>query len=98
VPDMGVRVSFLEAGPKTATSAPAGVLVPAKAIVQRDGHSVVFVVADGKARQRAVSPAAQDYGDLKLLPSAVNVGDSVVVSPPASLHDGSDVQTKTASP
>jgi len=74
------------------------VLVPAKAIVQRDGHNVVFVVADGKAQQRTVQPATQDYGDLKLVPEALNVGDTVVVSPEASLHDGSDVQTKTATP
>jgi hypothetical protein len=66
--------------------------------VQRDGRSVVFVVADGKARQRTVQPSAQSYGELRLVPEAVNVGDNVVLSPPASLHDGSDVQTKTATP
>jgi RND family efflux transporter MFP subunit len=98
VPDMGVRVSFLEVKPKVAAQAPRGVLVPAKAIVQRDGHSVLFVVVDGKAQQRTVQPSAQDYGELRLVPSAVNAGDSVVLSPPASLHDGSDVQTKTATP
>ena len=98
VPDMGVRVSFLEVKPKEVAQVPKGVLVPAKAIVQRDGHNVVFVVADGKAQQRTVQPATQDYGDLKLVPEALNVGDTVVVSPEASLHDGSDVQTKTATP
>jgi RND family efflux transporter MFP subunit len=98
VPDMGVRVSFLEVKPKVAAQAPRGVLVPAKAIVQRDGHSVLFVVVDGKAQQRTVQPSAQDYGELRLVPSAVNAGDSVVLSPPASLHEGSDVQTKTATP
>lgn len=97
VPDMGVRVSFLDVRPK-ATNAPTGVLVPASAIVQRDGRSVLFVVADGKARQRTVSPAPRDYGDLKLIPGAVSAGDRVVVSPPASLRDGADVQTAAASP
>ena len=98
VPDMGVRVSFLEVKPKVAAQAPRGALIPAGAIVQRDGRSVVFVVADGKARQRTVQPSAQSYGELRLVPEAVNVGDNVVLSPPASLHDGSDVQTKTATP
>jgi RND family efflux transporter MFP subunit len=98
VPDMGVRVSFLEVKPKVAAQAPKGVLIPAGAIVQRDGHSVVFVVADGKARQRAVQPSTQNYGELRLIPAAVNVGDSVVLSPPASLHDGSDVQMKDKTP
>jgi RND family efflux transporter MFP subunit len=94
VPDMGVRVSFLEQKPKAASEAPQGVLVPATAIVQRDGRSVVFVVDGNVAHQRTVSPAAQAYGELRLLPTAVNAGDNVVVSPPAELHDGSDVQTK----
>ncbi len=73
---------------------PHGVLVPATAIVQRDGHSVVFVLDGNQVRQRAVNPAAQAYGDLRLLPAAVKPGDSVVVSPPAELRDGSDVQIK----
>ncbi|HEY1588833.1 MAG TPA: efflux RND transporter periplasmic adaptor subunit, partial [Rhodanobacter sp.] len=94
VPDMGVRVSFLEVKPQAGAQAPQGVLVPAAAIVQRDGHSVVFVVEGGHAQQRSVNPAAQAYGELRLLPTAVKPGDSVVVSPPAGLHDGSDVQVE----
>jgi RND family efflux transporter MFP subunit len=98
VPDMGVRVSFLEVKPKDNEPLPKGVLVPATAIVQRDGRSVVFVVDVDKARQRVVNPATQAFGEWRLLPAAVNPGDSVVVSPPATLHDGSDVQTKAATP
>jgi RND family efflux transporter MFP subunit len=98
VPDMGVRVSFLEVKPKDNAPMPKGVLVPAAAIAQRDGHSVVFVVDGDKARQRVVTPAAQAFGELRLLPTAVNPGDNVVVSPPTALHDGSDVQTKAATP
>jgi RND family efflux transporter MFP subunit len=98
VPDMGVRVSFLEVKPKDNAPPPKGVLVPASAIVQRDGHSVVFVVDGDKARERAVTPAAQAFGELRLLPAAVNAGDTVVTSPPTGLHDGSDVQTRTATP
>jgi multidrug efflux pump subunit AcrA (membrane-fusion protein) len=94
VPDMGARVSFLEEKTKVSASAPQGVLVPATAIVQRDGHSVVFVLDGSRVRQRTVNPAAQTYGDLRLLPSAVKPGDSVVVSPPAELRDGSDVRIK----
>jgi RND family efflux transporter MFP subunit len=94
VPDMGVRVSFLEQKPATASKAPQGVLVPATAIVQRDGHRVVFVLDGERVRQRKVTPAAQTYGDLRLLPAAVSAGESVVVSPPPALKDGSDVQTQ----
>jgi len=98
VPDMGVRVSFLDAKPASTAQAPKGVLVPAAAIVRRGGRSVVFVVEGGKAHARTVQPAAQAYGALKLLPAAVNAGDSVVLSPPAGLHNGSDVQTEKPKP
>jgi len=92
VPDMGVRVSFLGSKPvAAATQAPKGVLVPPQALAERDGQSVVFVVVDGKARQRSVKPAPQDVGTMKLLPEAVQVGERVVLSPPASLRDGSAV-------
>lgn len=94
VPDMGARVSFLEEKSAPAASAPQGVLVPASAITQREGHSVVFVIDGDKARQRTVTPATQTYGDLRLLPDGVSAGDSVVLSPPAELKSGSDVQTK----
>ena len=94
VPDMGARVSFLEEKPKASASVPRGVLVPASAIAQRDGRSVVFVLDGNQVHQRTVNPAAQSYGDLRLLPAAVKPGDSVVVSPPAELRDGSDVQIK----
>ncbi|MEW5301647.1 MAG: hypothetical protein WDW36_004494 [Sanguina aurantia] len=106
---MGVRVSFLDVKPKAATQAPRGVLVPATAIVQRDGHSVVFVVesgasdgakppSHGKARQRVVNPSTQAFGELRLLPAAIAAGDSVVIAPPPELRDGSDVQIRPASP
>jgi RND family efflux transporter MFP subunit len=92
VPDMGVRVSFLDVRPSVREAAPKGVLVPANSIVQRDGHSVVFVVADERAHQRVVSPDAKAYGELRLLPAEVSVGDSVVTAPPAGLHDGMAVK------
>ena len=57
LPDMGVRVSFLQepsaqSASGAAASLPAGtVWVPASAVVQRDGHAVVFVVQGGKAHE-----------------------------------------------
>jgi hypothetical protein len=41
-----------------------------------------------------VNPVAQTYGELRLLPAVVKPADSVVIAPPAGLHDGSDVQMK----
>lgn len=99
VPDIGVRVSFLGSKPVGAAAAiPTGVLVPAQAVVQRDGQSVVFVVVDGQARQLGVKPAAQPVGSMRLLPDgsgALKVGDRVVLSPAEALRDGAAVRPES---
>jgi len=102
VPDMGVRISFLAAKPQAgapAAAPPKGVLVPPAAIAQRDGKAVVFVVVDGRALQRAVTVAPQDVGTMKLLQGdagGVKPGDSVVLSPPAELRDGTAVKSDSS--
>ena len=90
VPDMGVRVAFLGQKATPAAAPLGGVLVPPAAIVQREGRSVVFVVENGKAVERAVTPA-QDIGALKLVPAGVKAGERVIVSPPTPLQDGASV-------
>ena len=96
VPEMGVRVSFLEqaAKPGGVSQTPRGVLVPARAIVRRGDRDVVFVVEEGRAQQRVVRPATQAYGDLRLLPDVVDPGDRVVLTPPANLRDGARVEER----
>lgn len=95
VPDMGVRVSFYEKQSSAAAQAPKGVLVPASAIVQRDGQSVVFVIAGDRAKQQAITPG-QSYGDLRLVESGLESGDRVVRKPPADLEDGMRIKLKSA--
>ncbi|KQY86512.1 acriflavin resistance protein [Pelomonas sp. Root1444] len=93
VPDMGVRVSFLAAQPKADVKPVPGVLVPPDAVAQRDGAAVVFVVQEGRAEQRAVQLGA-DVGKFKLATAGLKAGETVVVSPPAELKQGSTVTSK----
>jgi HlyD family secretion protein len=93
VPDMGVRVSFLAAKPKADAKPVAGVLLPPDAVVTRDGASVVFVVHDNRAEQRAVK-LGSDVGKFRLATEGVKAGETVVVSPPAELKQGSTVSNK----
>ncbi|MGN2245487.1 efflux RND transporter periplasmic adaptor subunit [Frateuria sp. GZRR35] len=95
VPDMGVRVSFLEARPKAAAQAARGVLVPAAAIARRDGHEVVFVVQGERVQQRPVQSQAR--GDQRLVSEGVQPGETVVVSPPAELRDGTAITVENKS-
>jgi RND family efflux transporter MFP subunit len=99
LPDMGVRVSFLQepsgqSGDIAPSSLPAGtVWVPATAVVQRDGRPVVFVVQAGKAREAAVTPG-ETQGDLRAV-QGIAGGTAVVQSPPARLNDGSRITVRS---
>ena len=92
IPQMGVRVSFLEKKDANRKPLP-GVLVPKSAIVQRDGKDVVFVVKDGHAERTAVTTGA-DFSDLKQVTQGLDAGAEVVTTPSADLKDGEKVQTK----
>jgi multidrug efflux pump subunit AcrA (membrane-fusion protein) len=95
LPDMGVRVSFLEEAAKadgSETAVPRGLLVPAGAIVDRAGRNVVFTIDGDHARATAVT-AGQSYGDLRLV-EGLTSGARVVRAPPADLTDGARIVVK----
>ncbi|EAR23573.1 efflux RND transporter periplasmic adaptor subunit [Nitrococcus mobilis] len=95
LPNMGVRVSFLNERPAPARRAPQGVVVPTTAIVQRDGHNVVFVVDQKRAQQRNVT-LGQSYGDLRQIESGLKIGEHVVRDPTMELTDGTWIKTKSS--
>jgi RND family efflux transporter MFP subunit len=82
LPDMAARVSFLgQALDPKSLAEPPKLVVPEGAIVKRAGGDVLFIYDDGSVRmQPANNP-----------PPA---GTKVVISPPASLSDGSKVKEK----
>lgn len=94
VPEMGVRVSFLEELPAGAeapkTVAMRGALVPSAAIRQEDGEDVVYVVRDGRAERRQVTLGGSQ-GDARRVTDGVSPGEQVIVDAPAALRDGSAV-------
>jgi len=95
VPDMGVRVSFLEAAPPKGEKQATGVLAPSAAIVQREGKDVAFVVVDQKARARNVK-LGRTLGDDREVTEGLNGGDTVVLDPPEALADGTSVKPAKA--
>ncbi len=97
LPQMGVRVSFLQR-PRAAHAAPSSipvdmVWVPASSVVQRGAHAVVFVVQDGRARSRTVTLGPVRSG-LRAV-GGIAAGSAVVRSPPADLADGDRVSVKS---
>lgn len=95
VPDMGVRVSFLEAGKADAPKQKPGVLVPAAAIASRDGKQLAFVVAEEKAVQREVT-VGRSLGEDREVTQGLSGGETVVLDPPADLADGDRVKVAAA--
>jgi len=92
LPDMGVKVSFLEQE-RGGESTPVRATVPTGAVRQADGSSVVFVVKDGRAERRAVTIGRDLDGRREIL-AGVEPGESVVVDGPAGLRDGAKVKVK----
>jgi RND family efflux transporter MFP subunit len=90
VPDMGVRVSFLENAKPQAAQRKAGVLIPADAVVERDGGSAVFVVEDERAVLRKVV-VGRTLGEDREITEGLSGGEIVVVAPSESLADGARV-------
>src|SRR6185436_20008886 len=88
VPEMGVRVAFLESKPMDGNAAPPprGVLVPSASIRQDDGKDVVFLLRDGHAERGAVSLGGT-LGDSREVQAGVAAADVVIVEAPNTLKD-----------
>jgi RND family efflux transporter MFP subunit len=91
VPEMGVRVSFLESARPAEAARPQDVRVPASAIVERGQKTVAFVVKDdARVEQRAITVGTTLNNDRQVT-QGLKAGEVVVTTPPAELHDGSKV-------
>jgi HlyD family secretion protein len=91
-PDMNATVKFLADEDKSASKEPAGALVPALALRDRDGKKVVFIVQDGKAVQKTVRVITQ-RSDGYLVDGPIN-GENVITSAPENLKDGQSIKIK----
>jgi RND family efflux transporter MFP subunit len=88
VPDMGVRVSFLEdSKPAAQTQQQSrGVLVPAAAIRKEGEQAVVFVLKERRAQRRTVTLGG-GFGESRQVLAGVSPGEAVIVDAPAGLKD-----------
>ena len=99
LPDMGVKVAFLEneqpaAKVKSKDKGPQAVAFIPKGAVRSDANaSFVFLVRDGRVERRAVSLGMDRGTDVAIL-AGVTPGDSLVVKGPESLHDGDKIEIR----
>jgi RND family efflux transporter MFP subunit len=97
LPDMGVKVAFLEnekPAPKDKDKGPQAVAFIPKGALRSDSNaSFVFLVRDGKVERRAVSLGLDRGTDVAVL-AGVTPGDSLVVKGPENLRDGDKVEIR----
>lgn len=91
IPDMGVKVTFLESAPAAAEARPrVRLLVPRPALRKHGGADVVFVVKGDVVERRAVKLGAAD-GDQVEVVAGLTAGERIVVDGPPDLADGDRV-------
>ncbi len=91
LPEMGARVEFLNSSDAAAPVAPARIMIPASAVRQEGGATVVFLVRDGKIEQREID-AGPVSGDRREVRSGLSGGEQLVVDGPESLKPGQRVK------
>jgi RND family efflux transporter MFP subunit len=94
LPDMGVKVSFLNERPATqAEASRPRLLLPSKAIRSADGKSIVFVLRNDRVERRAVSLGSATGEQTEVL-AGISAGERVVVEGPSTLKDGDKVKVQ----
>jgi HlyD family secretion protein len=98
-PEMNAKVNFL-GRPRNGGEAPDSsplppmVLVPADAVVERDGRTVVFEVDRGRARERHIVSDASVDGKV-VVRQGLRGGETLVARPPAGMKDGDAVRVRS---
>lgn len=95
VPEMGVRVAFIEP-PKDVTSSPAAPMrVPASAVLMREEGAHVFTVQDARAVRRAVKTGRRHGNEVEIL-QGLQAGMSLIVRPPVDVAEGTRIRISSS--
>ena len=91
LPEMGVKVAFIDNQPAQAASA--AVEVPKSALRRVEDQDVVFVVSGNHVERRAVKVAAMENERARIA-AGIHEGEQVVIEGPADLADGDKVRVE----
>ncbi len=96
LPDMGVKVRFLdETAAKPADAPKTLATVPTSAVTTADGRSYVWVVEDERVERRAISTGRERDGQVEVF-AGVRAGEVVVAPAVEGLKDGRKVKIKAS--
>jgi RND family efflux transporter MFP subunit len=93
LPDMGVKVGFLEENANRATATRSSVRVPTAAVIREGETSYVWRVQGNALERVAVSTGGTRDGQIEIV-SGINSGDVVVARPVDGLNEGTRIKTK----
>ncbi len=88
LPDMGVKVSFLETSPGAAAAR--RLLIPRSAVRREGEQNIVYVVQQDRVERRAIQTGPVD-GDQVTVLAGLSAGEQVVIEGPNNLSDGARV-------
>jgi RND family efflux transporter MFP subunit len=94
LPDMGVKVSFLEDSKSPAVASRPAVRIPASAVVKEGDNTYVWRVQDDQLERVAVRTGGERDGQAEVL-SGINAGEVVVATPVDGMKEGVRVKAKT---
>lgn len=95
LPDMGIKVRFLDDAPVQAENAGPRIRIPAQA-VQRDGEDAyVWVVSGGRVERRAVTLGPESDGGIEIR-AGISSGAELVSPVMQGLEDGGKVKLKSS--
>lgn len=93
LPEMGVRVSFLdEAEPASENNEPPKLQIPSAAVQQDGEQTVVYLIEDGTAQRRAVTLGRERGARVEVL-GGLRGGERIVAEAGPDLRDGAALQT-----
>jgi RND family efflux transporter MFP subunit len=93
LPDMGIKVRFLDEQPAQVTNRGPRIRVPSSAVQRIDGEAYVWIVSEGRVERRAVTVGAESEGQVEVL-AGVNSGEDLVAPVVEGLEDGGKVKVK----
>jgi RND family efflux transporter MFP subunit len=93
LPDMGVKVAFLEDEPAAKDNPHAVAYIPQGAVRKDANVSFVLLVRDGRVERRAIS-LGKNHGSEVAVVAGLSPGDSLVIRGPDNLHDGDKVEIR----
>ena len=95
LPEMGVKVAFLQdaSASSTASAGPTGFRIPAATIRIDNGQEIVFSVRQGVVERRAIRTTPLS-GSQRLITSGLTGSETLVLNPPESLKDADLVEIR----